>query len=171
MRSRVSDSEQVLFETYYSRVFRAVYLFCGSYNMTEDATQEAFYRACKNLHQLRDKSAFSAWVTTIAVNIVKTEYKKQNKICFVDFEKVAHEIKYDRDDYETIEVKEDVRQLLCSLDDDQREVLILRYLFDLSYSQISAIKNLSDAAVKSRLFRAKQKVRDLYQKVGLTYEK
>ena len=45
MPINLSKSEQVLFETNYPRVFRVVFLYCGSYYLAEEATQEAFYRA------------------------------------------------------------------------------------------------------------------------------
>ncbi|MBS4031252.1 MAG: RNA polymerase sigma factor [Clostridiales bacterium] len=170
MPIKISESEQVLFEANYPRVFRVVFLYCGSYNLAEEATQEAFFRACKNLHQLRDKASFSAWVTTIAINIIKTDYNKQAKIRFVDFEKVAHELACNRNDYEIIELKEEVRYMLNSLDDDHKEVLILRYMFDLSLNQISEMKKLSNGAVKSRLFRAREKLRNLQWKDGLADE-
>lgn len=171
MPARIPESEQVLFEANYSRVFRAVYLFCGSLSMAEEATQEAFYRACKNLGQLRNKAAFPAWVTAIAINTIKTEYKKQNKISYVDFETVAHELASGGNEYERVELKEEVRQMLNSLDDQHREILILRYMFELSLNQISEMKELSNGAVKSRLFRARDKLRSLHQEGGQTDER
>lgn len=166
MPTKIPESEQVLFEANYSRVFRAVFLFCGSYGLAEEATQEAFYRACKNLSQLRDKAAFPAWVTAIAINTIKTEYSKQKKISYVDFEKVIHELACSRNDFEMVELKEEVQQMLRTLDDDHREVLILRYMFDLSLNQISEMKQLSSGAVKSRLFRAREKLRNLHREEG-----
>lgn len=159
MPINLSKSEQVLFETNYPRVFRVVFLYCGSYYLAEEATQEAFYRACKNLHQLRDKAAFAGWVTAIAINILKTEFNKQTKIIIIDIEKIADELACNRNDYEIIELKEEVQYMLSSLDDCQKEVLILRYMLDLSINQISEIKKLSNGAVKSRLFRARDKLR------------
>lgn len=124
---------------------------------------QAFYRACKNLVQLREKSSFPAWVTTIAINKIKADYNKQKKVSFVDFEKVLHELGCSRNDFEVVELKEEVRSLLNSLDESHKEVLILRYMFDMSLGQISEMKNLSNGAVKSRLFRAREKLKAMTQ--------
>lgn len=171
MPTKMPESEQILFESNYSRVFRAVYLYCGSYSLTEEATQEAFYRAYKNLHQLRDKTAFAAWVTTIAINIIKNEYGKFRNVSFIDLEKVVHVLACNRNDYEAIELKEEVQKMLNSLDESQREIIILHYMFDLSLNQISEMKNLTNGAVKSRLFRARDKLRELRRKEGLSDER
>ncbi|MCW3491526.1 RNA polymerase sigma factor [Dethiobacter alkaliphilus] len=159
MATKIHDSEQVLFEANYPRVFRSVLLFCNSYSLAEEATQEAFYLACKNLHQLRNKSSFPAWVTSIAINVLKKEFNNQKKVSYVDFEKVNYELACNNNDYEIVELKDEVRQMLNSLDDSHREVLILRYMFGLSLSEISDMKDLSTGTVKSRIFRAREKLR------------
>lgn len=73
------DSERILFELSYPRVYRAVYVYCRSHQLAEDAVQEAFLIAFQKAAKLREKSKFVPWVTTIAINIIKTDYYKNNK--------------------------------------------------------------------------------------------
>ena len=60
--------------------------------------------------------------------------------------------------------------MLNSLNETERETLILGYMFDLSVEEIAELTNISAAGIKSRLFRVKQKVRTKYQRGVLADE-
>ncbi|MGI6659804.1 MAG: RNA polymerase sigma factor [Dethiobacteraceae bacterium] len=169
MGTKVS-AEQVLFESNYARVFKAVYLYCCSYNITEDAVQEAFLRAHKNIHKLRKKESFAAWVTSIAINVIRSEFNKKNNVSQITLELVENQLPNRNSDFEVVEHKDAVQRLLNSLNETERETLILRYMFDLSVEEIAELTNISAAGIKSRLFRVKQKVRTKYQRGVLADE-
>lgn len=165
------DTEKLLFEENYARVFQAVYMFCGSYSLTEDAVQESFYIAWKNFNQLRNKEHFAAWVTAIGINKIKSDYRKRSRYTFVDIEKVMDKLVYEAEDFEKLEEKEQVKKLLDILKDDHREFVILRYFFGLSLSEISEIKNKSKGAVKLKLHRAIEKLRNYLREEGVALDK
>lgn len=171
MKKAFLDNEKLLFEENYARVFQALYMFCGSYTLTEDAVQESFYIACKNFNQLRNKEHFAAWVTAIGINKIKSEHRKKSRYTFVDIEKVVDKLVYEADEYEMLEEKEQVKKLLDILKDDHKEFIILRYFFDLSLSEISELKNKSKGAVKLKLHRAMAKLRSYLQEEGVALDK
>ena len=75
-----NNSNKILFEQNYEKVFKGVLIFCRNYHLAEDMTQEAFLKAFRVIHQLKKPEHFSAWVYTIAINLIKKEYVKKKKL-------------------------------------------------------------------------------------------
>lgn len=162
MAIQLSEPERILFENHYGRVFKAVILFCNDIHLAEDATQEAFYRAFKNIKKLRNRKSFAAWVYSIAANVIRTDYRNEKKLVYVNFDQLENCLACE--DTDAVELREDVRKLLLELDRDHRDVLLLRYFFDLSIEEISLTLSIKDGTVKSRLYRARQQLRIRWMK-------
>ena len=136
MTNNISKAEQILFEEYYTKVFKSVYIYCNDYHFAEDATQEAFLRAFENIDKLRDVNSFAGWVYVIAINIVKKEFKKTKKITQINF--IDCENKFtSKDEYSNIELKEVLADLLTQVSLDESKALTLFYIMDLPLKEIA----------------------------------
>lgn len=157
---------EVLYKLHYDRVFRNTYFVIRDYQLTEDAVQEAFYRAFQRLDQLKQKEKFGSWVGVIAINIAK-DYLQANNRYFPSDEVVLIGNKHTRQKgeiefgLETVEKKNEVERILNNLSLDQREILLLKYYEELTIEEIAEMLNISPGTVKSRIHRAKQRFKHL----------
>ena len=138
----------------------------------EDITQECFLRAYKMLRSYRTDSAFSTWIYRICQNLIIDYYRKNKNFKTYSLttndddgeEKVQDIADSSEEPLEAIvrqEKVEKVRELINSLPDDLREVIILRDMKDYSYKEIADMLDLEIGTVKSRLSRSREKLKTL----------
>lgn len=169
----VQNFERIVAENE-SKIFNTIYSFVGDYEDALDLTQETFICAYRHIGKFRHESSISTWLYRIAINLCKRDYKKQKrrnsivtdslddpKISRVATNQSSETISAD----EVIEVSEQediIRHEIYALPKKHRTVIVLKYLQDLSYEEIADIIGCNIGTVKSRLSRAKEKL-----KVGL----
>lgn len=119
----------------------------------EDLVQEAVLRAYLGLPQLRDRTRFTAWLCGIAVNLAKMTLRRRAREMHLD-----REPSWDGgfEERETLQV---VRNAVEVLPSGQRDAVLLHYIADLSCDEIAALLHTSPAAVRVRLHRARQQLR------------
>ncbi len=164
------EAERIIFEQYYKRVYYAAYYVIKDQDLAEDITQETFMKAFKNLHTVQDVEKMGAWLSIIATRTAIDHLRRLNK--WNDF--TTSDVYIDtgadttRLDYvSTVEtglekayVKELLLEEIDKLKPDHKEVLLLFYHHDLTYEEIAAILDVQLATVKSRMFRAKKKLKE-----------
>jgi len=158
-----NDSRRALFEAYYKRTFAVVYNILRRRENAEDITQDAFIKAFQNLHQLQDETKFGAWLAVIASNLARNYLKREKKILLTDELPEIRSAPASNDTEEaamrSLEVDR-VRAAVRALPPDQYQVIVLQYYYDLKVDEIAAMLNIRAGTVKSRLFRARQKLAD-----------
>ncbi len=121
-----------------------------------------------------DKEHFYPWLKRIAVNLALNHYERDKRI--VDMEDEESEVDYfDRlttgecpEDYIIKdELKKYVKFFVDGLPDKFRNIIILREVEDLSYEEIAEMLNISLGTVRSRLFNARQIIKERLIKQGL----
>ena len=151
-----------LVERYQERIFR---LCAGIVGMSsaEDAAQEAFLKAYKNLSRFRGESKFSTWLYRIASNHCLDMVKKNKSSKEESLEKLNSEqgdssalFAVKGSFTASLENRETVRALLNNLSADERMILVLREQEGLSYQELAETLEISLDAVKVRLFRARE---------------
>ena len=158
-----------LVESYSRPVFNLTYRMLGNAQEAEDAAQETFLRAWSRLEQYDTDHKFSTWVFSIANHYCIDRLRKRRMVQIsIDDNPVLQNLEGDDPlpEHTTLsrEQSVEIQQLLGQLDADYRTPLILRYWENLSYEEIAASMELTVPAVKSRLFRARQRVADLLAK-------
>lgn len=137
----------------------------GDPGASEDAAQEAFFTAWRELPRLRDPRQFPAWLQQIARNqarMVARASRRRGDRVVVDPVTVAGSASSEPSaelGLATAEETEVVRSALATLSAESREVLVLYYREDRSTSEVARQLLLSDAAVRKRLSRARQDLR------------
>ncbi len=156
-----NDSRRVLFEAYYKRTFAVAYNILRRRENAEDITQDAFIKAFQSLHQLQDETKFGAWLSVIASNLARNYLKREKKILLTeDLPEISSGSSPDDTEesaMRSLEI-ERVRKAIRALPSEQYQVVVLQYYHDLKVEEIAALLKIRAGTVKSRLFRARQKL-------------
>ncbi|KAA8748129.1 RNA polymerase sigma factor [Paenibacillus sp. UASWS1643] len=117
-----------------------------------DALQETMLKAFKSIHTLREPAFFKTWIFRILINECNRMVKSSSRtLPYGELPEVTSTSK----DYEKIELWDAVQHL----EENLRTVILLHYLQDMPISQISDILEISKVAVKTRLHRARKKLK------------
>ncbi len=170
-----TDAFEVLVKRHQKKMLNIVYRITGDYDDACEVVQEAFLSAYRTIKQFRGDAKFSTWLTSITVNHAKnrlrqTQSRSYHEVVSIDdpVETESGLLAYDPPAQEASaieqlqqkEVREKVQECIHSLDDEYREVIVLRDLQGFSYEEIGAILKIPDGTVKSRLFRARDALKD-----------
>jgi RNA polymerase sigma-70 factor (ECF subfamily) len=140
-------------------VINVVYRMCGDVELAEDAAQEAFIRAWKNLHRYQPHSPFRNWVYRIATNAALDVLRRQREV--VNIENLP--LKSQRPNPETAAETEEraafIQQAVLDLPEASRAVIILREYEGFSYREIAETLDIPIGTVMSRLNYARKQLR------------
>jgi RNA polymerase sigma-70 factor (ECF subfamily) len=158
-----------LVEAYQRPVFNLTYRMLSNVEEAEDAAQETFLRAYARLGQYDPGMKFSTWLFSIANHhCIDRLRKRRATYISIEDNPVLENLEDDlpRPERQALDEEQavELQYLLNQLDSDYRMPLVLRYWEDQSYEEIAASLDMTVAAVKSRLFRARQQLATLYQK-------
>ncbi len=149
------DSFDVLVKRYLGAVHAVAYARTRSHADAEDVTQETFVKAFTSLHTLRDAGRFGAWLATIARRICYGLTQGARRRGEIE-DAAGSEEHFEPVDVEQREVVELVRRQLDQLDEDRREILMLRYYAGHSVREVAAILEITPDAAAKRLQRARE---------------
>lgn len=185
LRDRDERAFRELVQEHRDRVYNITFRMLGNRAEAEDVAQEVFITVFKTIDQFREEAKFSTWLYRVAVNHCKNRIKY-----------LARRHDRDRDQLDeatqgngvngTIggpvpsspdralagaQMEKLLQDAIASLEDDQRIVVVLRDVEDLSIEEICEITGLPDGTVKSRLHRARLVLRKRLQRhVGEHHE-
>jgi len=160
-RNGCLDSFGTLYGRYYGSMMALAYSATGDIYVAEDAAQETFAIACRDLPKLRSKDKFAAWLAGICRNVAKQMNRHE-------VHKNAHRLPSSQAQPEQNLFTDEVRRVVWQLRHRDREPIVLRYYDNLSYEQIAAMLGISVEAVHGRLIRAKRKIAKRLNHVGVT---
>ena len=153
----------ILVERYQKKIFRLAYSLIHDTEEAMDLTQESFIRAYTSLENFRGTARFYTWIYRITVNLCMDHFRKQA------VEKAAgnpeSDLTLNFPAPDTVasqhEMGRIVHQAISALPNDQRTVVILREIEELSYQEIAKVAGISLGTVMSRLFYARRKLREI----------
>ena len=136
----------------------------------EDIVQETFVRVYRNRDRYKKIAKFSTWIYTIAINLTKTEIRRQNLRRFFSISGFAEEgksfelpdtrINIEKGTEDSI-IGEQIRDAIDQLPKTFREVIILRDIQELSYEEISKIVGVPLGTIKSRVNRGRTRLHSI----------
>ena len=156
----MQDIEQI-YEEYFETVNK--YLFCLTHNndISEELTQETFYKAVKKIDTYKGNCKMSVWLCQIAKNLWYNELKKNKRIDLKNAEELEY-LKSDENlenDYILKEDKINLYKKIQTLDEQTREVIYLRITGELSFKEIGDILNKTETWARVTFYRGKQKLK------------
>jgi len=166
---RVKDGNleemSVLFERYHMRIYNFFLKMCMKKDISQDLTQNLFYRMIKYKHTYKNEYSVKSWIYQMARNL-HADYRRQQKRVdekFMNTESYPVEILDTRDSYEE-EDYERLEKALSQLNEEQKEIIVLSRFQGLKYEEISPIVNQSVPAIKVAMHRAIKQLRGIYFK-------
>jgi len=165
------NSFEELMSLYQDKLFNFLSKMTASREDAEEITQEVFIKVYKNLYKYNSKWSFSTWIYRIAINTLRSEYRKVKNVKNVDYYTNVPELPANFSDYPDIayEIKEqrvEIIKLIDELKEDQKTALILRCMQDFSFKEIGDILGISPEAAKMKIQRAKQTLCRKYEKLA-----
>jgi RNA polymerase sigma-70 factor (ECF subfamily) len=148
-------------EMHQTHVYNLCYRMLGSPQEAEDAAQETFWRAYRNLQRYDTNRPFITWLLSIAAHYC-IDQQRRRRLPIIELDELLDMENFTPDpapspekvvaENEDIEA---VQQQLADLNPNDRAVLVLRYFHEFSEDEICNALSLSKSAVKSRLHRAR----------------
>ena len=158
-RSAGSDDErrfELLVQPHLSDGFALAQALSTDRGSAQDAVQSAAFQAWRRMRQLRNDGSARAWFLAIVVNECRSSWRKRRTLPS-DAEPAVDAISWPQ----AIDQRLDVRSAMRRLKRDDRVVLSLRFLMDMSVEETAATLGITVSAVKARTSRAAARFREL----------
>jgi RNA polymerase sigma-70 factor (ECF subfamily) len=175
LRKGQEEAYRVLVREYHSRLYG---LACGitlDREESQDILQEVFLKVCSNIKGFKGKSTLFTWLRRITVN-ESLNWRRRAKRRFrwkhqpLETERIEggpglkSEESNPEDMYQKKELEKSLNNGLNLLSEEARTIFVLRELEGLSYDEIAAQMNLRKGTVSSRLFYARQKLKEFLER-------
>ena len=174
------DAFEQLVSRHQKRMLNVAFRLTNDYDDACEVVQDVFVSAYKNIGSFRGDAKFTTWLTTITVNLSKNRLKqmksRKGREAFSLDEPVQTEeggIRIDPpskepsvlDCLEKRDTQNKVQDCIKALEPEYREVIVLRDMQDFSYEEIGSMLKMREGTVKSRLFRAREAIKDCLKKI------
>ncbi len=147
-------------------VYNAAYRILGDPDDAADATQVVFMKAFEHLGQYNPKYKLFSWIYRIAVNESINQLKRGKKQQPLDDTEVAVNNSPEAS-LAAGDLSREIQIGLMCLKEDYRTVIVLRHFSECSYAQISEILQIPEKTVKSRLYSARQLMKETLHARGV----
>ncbi|MFJ5763158.1 RNA polymerase sigma factor [Neobacillus sp. NPDC093182] len=147
---------------YKNPLYATILRMTGNQQDAADLVQEAFIKIYHQLGKFDGKGSFSSWIYRVAINHCMDEFRKKR----YKMERVEIKEKDIMDSHhpEVIFLKNEknrqLEKLIAGLPEEERMILLLRYVNELSYNEIGGLMSLPLSTVRNKLHRAKKRLRE-----------
>lgn len=186
MRCWQGDSaamEQLILK-YQNRIYNVVLKICSDPDDAAELTQETFVKVIENIDDFQGRSGFYTWVFRIAVNLTLNYCRRNARLGFSSLDSSPPKAEYRSQSSRVLreflsddsspdpaaaaqnkELYEIAVESLMKLDDAQRAVIVLRDIEGMNYAQIAKVLDIELGTVRSRLSRARSKLRQILEAI------
>ena len=152
------------------KAFNLAFRICGNHEEAEEITQDSFLKAYRSLNGFKMKSSFATWLYRIVYNtsVSFVRAKKKGVLSLEDFPADATDFVADNSSEE--EAEREYRNALIGfalqkINEEERGLITLYYYEEMSIDEISDVTGISKSNIKVRLYRARQKMIEIIEKV------
>src|SRR5690625_3638880 len=151
-----------MYRSIYPNIYAFFYIKTSNQSVAEDLSHDVFYEACKNIHLYEGKATLKTWIFAIAKNILK-KYYRSNKYQ-KNLEASLHQEKEDsvptpEEQFFKKEETIDLLKIIESLDEQRREIAILRIYGELSFKEIGQLIQRSENYTRVTFHRIKLQIK------------
>ena len=174
---RRAFEEVVLF--YQKRVFNIAYRMLGNKEEAKDLAQEVFLSVFESIKDLREEVKFDAWLVQMTLNHCRNRWKYLKRRHYFDSDSLDSPVETEEgnmvksiddpsDNPETLLEKKMIQQFiqrgLLKLNEEQRELIVLRDLQGLSYDEMRRLFQLPIGTIKSKIHRARMDLKKILER-------
>ncbi|HCO94103.1 MAG TPA: hypothetical protein DIU00_09155 [Phycisphaerales bacterium] len=181
-RNGDSEAMEQLVLKYQNRIYNVILKICADPDDAAELTQETFVKVIENLDKFEGRSGFYTWTFRIAVNLTLNYCQRNSKLAFKSLD-----AEQQQDDSQVKQVLKDflsddsspdpaaevqskelyriMARTLMGLDEAHRAVIVLRDIEGMSYARIAEVLDVELGTVRSRLSRARSKMRDILEDI------
>jgi len=183
-RCRQGDSAAMerLILKYQNRIYNVILKICANPHDAAELTQETFVKIIENIDRFESKSSFYTWAFRIAVNLTLNYCQRNAKLKLKSLDAVGYENNEEAEQTlkeflsddsspdpamvaQNKELCDIAIQSLMRLGDEQRAVIVLRDIEGMDYAQIANVLEIKLGTVRSRLSRARNKLRQIMEAI------
>jgi RNA polymerase sigma factor (sigma-70 family) len=175
------NAQGKLVQLWYKRIYNFGYKFFMDHDLAMEISQKTFISMCKNVASLQDTARFKSWLYKIAVNYCREEARKRKGNRSLSFDVVWNRDAEDSPRWESSghrhhdperqfqhsELSEILQKALYELNDDQREVVIMKEYEGLKFREIAEALNISENTVKSRMYYGLDGLRKILERKNI----
>jgi RNA polymerase sigma factor (sigma-70 family) len=165
-----SNSFNYIVDRHKNKAYNLAFRICGNHEEAEELAQDSFVKAYRSLGGFKMKSSFATWLYRIVYNtaISHVRIKKKGVLSLEDFPADATDFIGSNTSEE--EAEREYRSSLVNfalqkITEEERGLISLYYYDEISTDEISDITGISRSNIKVKLFRARQKMQDIIEKV------
>jgi RNA polymerase sigma-70 factor (ECF subfamily) len=163
----------ILVDRHYERCARYAQHMLGNREDAEEAVQDAFVRAYRALGRYEEQERFGAWVMRIVVNRCRTAgaRRQRRERVFAPLDEMTVQVERATgngsggSDADGVAWREEIERALTQLAPEQREAFLLKHVEELSYEEMAEITGAGISALKMRVKRACERLRELLEEV------
>ncbi|MCC6881519.1 MAG: sigma-70 family RNA polymerase sigma factor [Verrucomicrobiales bacterium] len=159
-----TQSFQILVRKYEGIVFNTCAKVLGSFPDAEEVSQDVFIKIYHKLHQFEGRSSFKTWLFSIVYNQCLSRLKRlsrqRGREVLLDTQLV--DTPEPPQDWGAAHQRERVQAAILQLKPEDREVIVARFISDLSLEQIAEVLDLKLSATKMRLYRAMERFKEVF---------
>jgi RNA polymerase sigma-70 factor (ECF subfamily) len=174
------EAFETLVRKHQNRMLNIAYRMIGNYEEACEIVQDAFVSAYRGMKNFQEKSKFHTWLYAIVINITKNRLKQIQARLYHEPFSLDEPILTDEgnikvepasnepsilEKLEKKDIQHKVQGCINSLENEFREVLVLRDIQGFSYDEIGDILKIAGGTVKSRLFRARDSIKNCLKRV------
>lgn len=154
------DIEEV-YKEHYRIVYKYLMCLTNNADLSEELTQETFYKMIKKIDTFKGKAKISVWLCEIAKNLYFDELRKNRKRKKVelDFNNIQSDLNIEEDFIEKEET-ENISKEIEKLNEEIRRVIFLRLNSDMSFKEIGQVLGKTETWARVNFYRGKQKVKE-----------
>ena len=161
------------------KVFNIAYRMLGNLEEAKDLAQEVFISVFESIKDLKEEIKFDAWLTQITLNHCRNRWKYLKRRRYFKSDSLDDPIETEEGSMpralvdpsgnpETLYEKKSIQQFiqggLLKLNEDQRELVVLRDLQGFSYEEMGELLGLPEGTIKSKLHRARMDLKEILER-------
>ena len=165
-----SNSFSYIVDRHKNKAYNLAFRICGNHEEAEELAQDSFVKAYRSLKGFKMKSRFATWLYRIVYNtaISHVRIKKKGVLSLEDFPADATDFIGSNTSEE--EAEREYRSSLVNfglqkITEEERGLISLYYYDEMSTDEISDITGITKSNIKVKLFRARQKMQEIIEKI------
>jgi RNA polymerase sigma factor (sigma-70 family) len=184
---RILTGDETAFESlirkYRKQIHAHAWRKTGDFHIAEDITQDTFLQVYQKLDTLDNPTQFSGWLYVIVnrlciawfrKNRIQTESLEETDISEIETETYSQYVAAEHAKTNAEAQRDLVQKLLTKLKESDRQIITLHYFQEMTYSEIGSYLGISDSSIKSRLHRARQRLKKyefiIQEALDITFE-